>query len=49
LSHSTEVQAMVFDADGSLRPSLLGFAPGTEGTTDAVLRAWINNGSGMAL
>ncbi|GFZ43951.1 hypothetical protein JCM24511_01671 [Saitozyma sp. JCM 24511] len=49
LSHSTEVQAMVFDADGSLRPSLLGFAPGTDDTTDAVLRAWINNGSGMAL
>ena len=37
-------QPIVFDADGSLRPSLLGFRlPAASG--DAVLMAWINQGS----
>lgn len=47
LDHSTDVQGIAFDADGSLTPSLLAYQPQESG--DAVLRLWHNNGTGMEL
>ncbi|WVN88253.1 uncharacterized protein L203_103454 [Cryptococcus depauperatus CBS 7841] len=43
---SKSAQPLVFDADGSLRPSLLGHHP-TEGSDGAV--TWLNNGTGFSL
>lgn len=41
-------QPMIFDADGSLRPSLLGFrVPSASG--EAALVAWINQGTRLIL
>ncbi|WVF71448.1 hypothetical protein IAT40_006252 [Kwoniella sp. CBS 6097] len=48
LDTSVPTQPIIFDADASLRPSLLGLAP-SEQDTEGVLRSWINNGTGMAL
>ncbi|ORY34008.1 hypothetical protein BCR39DRAFT_518106 [Naematelia encephala] len=46
LPKATTSQPMVFDADGTLRASLLGFEAREE---DAVARTWLSNGSGMIL
>jgi hypothetical protein len=43
---SASQQPLVFDADGSLRPSLLGYTH----TEDASrIQAWVNEGSGLRL
>ncbi|WRT66340.1 uncharacterized protein IL334_003295 [Kwoniella shivajii] len=47
LNASIPTQPIVFDADSSLRPSLLGFIP-TE-NTEGELRTWFNNGTGFTL
>ncbi|WVQ82354.1 hypothetical protein IAT38_004482 [Cryptococcus sp. DSM 104549] len=44
---SIPAQPIIFDADGSLRPSLLGFHPGDTGVEGLV--AWRNNGTGFSL
>jgi hypothetical protein len=46
LESATSAQPVIFDADGSLRPSLLGFAPSTSGGS-AALQVWQNDGKGM--
>lgn len=47
LDPSTDVQAIAFDADGTLKPSLLAYEPQESG--DAILRLWHSNGTGMEL
>nr|XP_031863237.1 uncharacterized protein CI109_001110 [Kwoniella shandongensis]KAA5530309.1 hypothetical protein CI109_001110 [Kwoniella shandongensis] len=49
LPSSTPSQPFVFDADGSLRPSLLGYDPSGSTTAEGVLRAWKNNGTGITV
>ncbi|EIW70623.1 hypothetical protein TREMEDRAFT_28893 [Tremella mesenterica DSM 1558] len=44
---STMAQPLVFDADGSLRPSLLGFQEDEAG--DNLVKVWKNTGSGFTL
>jgi integrin alpha FG-GAP repeat containing protein 1 len=46
LDSSTEVQGLIFDHGGSLRPSLLAFEPQESGN---VLRSWHNDGSGFTV
>ncbi|WWC70229.1 uncharacterized protein I206_104179 [Kwoniella pini CBS 10737] len=48
LDSSLPTQPIVFDADSSLKPSLLGLVP-TEDKTDGLLRTWLNNSTGLAL
>ncbi|WVQ99391.1 hypothetical protein IAU59_006524 [Kwoniella sp. CBS 9459] len=48
LDTSNPTQPIVFDADASLLPSLLGLAPSQE-VTEGVLRSWNNNGTGMTM
>lgn len=47
LSASTDAQAIVFDADGTLKPSLLAYEPQESG--EGALKLWHNDGSGMTL
>jgi integrin alpha FG-GAP repeat containing protein 1 len=50
LPRSTEVQGIVFDADGSLRPSLLAYPDvETSSTAASALKVWRNNGTGFEL
>ena len=44
LASSTEVQGLIFDHGGSLRPSLLALEPQESGN---VLRSWYNDGTGL--
>jgi integrin alpha FG-GAP repeat containing protein 1 len=46
LDSSSEVQGLVFDHGGSLRPSLLAFEPQESGS---VLRSWHNDGTGFTV
>ena len=46
LAASTTGQPIVFDANGSLRPSLLGYHDEKE-TTTSTLITWFNTGSGF--
>jgi hypothetical protein len=45
---STNVQGIIYDADGSLRPSLLALVE-QEGSSDTVLRSWSNSGAGFTV
>lgn len=47
LNASTDAQAIVFDADGTLKPSLLAYEPQESG--EGTLKLWHNDGSGMTL
>ncbi|KAK8864374.1 hypothetical protein IAR55_001622 [Kwoniella newhampshirensis] len=49
LPSSTPSQPLIFDADGSLRPSLLGYDPSESASAEGVLKVWNNNGAGMTL
>ena len=44
LASSTEMQGLIFDHGGSLRPSLLALEPQESGN---VLRSWFNDGTGL--
>ncbi|OCF36855.1 hypothetical protein I316_01452 [Kwoniella heveanensis BCC8398] len=44
LDTSVPAQPIIYDADASLRPSLLGLAP-TEENAEGALRSWTNNGT----
>lgn len=46
LESSTEVQGLIFDHGGSLRPSLLAFEPQESGN---MLRSWHNDGTGFTV
>jgi integrin alpha FG-GAP repeat containing protein 1 len=48
LPASAKAQPMVFDADSSLRPSLLGYQAASP-SMDAILMAWANNGTGLTM
>ncbi|WWC89342.1 uncharacterized protein L201_004263 [Kwoniella dendrophila CBS 6074] len=48
LDDSLPTQPIIFDADNSLKPSLLGLIPNDE-ITEGVLRTWLNNGTGFTL
>lgn len=45
LDPTTDTQGIVFDADGSLKPSILGVQPQESG--DGLLRLWHNDGMNM--
>jgi integrin alpha FG-GAP repeat containing protein 1 len=45
LDTSTDVQGMIFDDGGTLRPSLLGLEPQESG--DGLLRSWYNDGTAL--
>jgi len=46
LDSSSDVQGLIFDHGGSLRPSLLAFEPQESGN---VLKSWRNDGTGFTL
>ncbi|WWC61849.1 uncharacterized protein I303_104434 [Kwoniella dejecticola CBS 10117] len=48
LDSALPTQPIVFDADSSLRPSLLGLAP-SDDTTEGLLKTWLNNATGFTL
>ena len=47
LDASTDAQAIIFDADGTLKPSLLAYEPQESG--EGLLKLWHNDGLGMKL
>lgn len=47
LEPSTATQPFVFDADGSLKPSLLGY-PSVKGGKES-LKSWRNTGKGLSV
>lgn len=49
LPDSTGGQPIVFDADGTLRPSLLGFASTDGGSLDGIAKMWRNTGATLEL
>ncbi|WVR07022.1 hypothetical protein IAU60_004061 [Kwoniella sp. DSM 27419] len=48
LDASMPSQPIIFDADGSLRPSMLGLTP-SEAVVEGDMRTWLNNGTGMTV
>lgn len=46
LESSTDIQGLIFDDGGSLRPSILALEPQESGN---VLRSWHNDGTGFSL
>lgn len=47
MTESTLSQPLVFDADGSLRPSLLGYVPGENNEMTA--QTWYNDATGFTM
>jgi len=49
LDPTTEVQGIVYDDGGSMKPSILAFEPDESGTGNGLLKSWHNDGTGLKM